>query len=219
MVAWVLAVGAQWLRQPLILSYLLAGFAVGPLGFRLIADMGSIETISELGLILLLFMIGLEIDLKQMLGAGKVITWTGASQVLGGTALGVGLFAFAGFPLQAGSLDALYLAVAAALSSTVIVVKILYDKRELDTWPGRLTLGILVLQDLFAILFLAIQPNLKDPSLGLVGLSLVKVAVIMGVAFAASKYALPPLFRSVARLPELVLVGALAWCLDRKSVV
>lgn len=211
-VAWVLAVGAQLLRQPLILSYLVAGFAVGPLGLRLVSDLGSIETISELGLILLLFMIGLEIDLKKMLGAGKVITWTGLSQIVGGTLLGVLVFAMGGFPMRAGALDALYLAVAAALSSTVIVVKILYDKRELDTWPGRLTLGILVLQDLFAILFLAIQPNLKNPSVGLVAVSLIKVAVVMGAAFAASRYALPPLFKSVARLPELVLVGALAWC-------
>lgn len=211
-VAWILAVVAQWVRQPLILSYLVAGFAVGPLGFRLVMDQASIAIISELGLILLLFMIGLEIDLKKMLGAGKVITWTGASQILGGTLLGIAVFCWMGFPLKAGALDALYLAVAAALSSTVIVVKILYDKRELDTLPGRLTLGVLVLQDLFAILFLAVQPNLKDPSVSLVLVSLLKVGVVMGVAFTASRYALPPLFRSVARLPELVLVGALAWC-------
>jgi len=211
-VAWILAVVAQWLRQPLILSYLVAGFAVGPLGFELVSDQASIQTISELGLILLLFMIGLEIDLKKMLGAGKVITWTGLAQIGGGCALGVGVFAAAGFPLKSGSLDALYLAVASALSSTVIVVKILYDKRELDTLPGRLTLGVLVLQDLFAILFLAIQPNLKDPSVGLVLVSFAKVLAVVAVAFAASRYALPPLFRSVARLPELVLVGALAWC-------
>lgn len=211
-VAWILAVVAQWFRQPLILSYLVAGFAVGPLGFRLVSDQASIQTISELGLILLLFMIGLEIDLKKMLGAGKVITWTGLVQIVGGCLLGVVGFAWAGFPLRAGSLDALYLAVASALSSTVIVVKILYEKRELDTLPGRLTLGVLVLQDLFAILFLAVQPNLKDPSVGLVMLSLLKVLAVVVVAFAASRYALPPLFRSVARLPELVLVGALAWC-------
>jgi len=122
------------------------------------------------------------------------------------------LFGALGFSLRAGALDALYLAVAAALSSTVIVIKILYDKRELDTLAGRVTVGILLLQDLFAILFLAIQPNLSSPSVALVVWSFVKVFLLMAVAFAASRFVLPPFFRTIARLPELVLVGALAWC-------
>jgi Kef-type K+ transport system membrane component KefB len=210
--AWILAIGAQVFRQPVILAYLLAGLAVGPVGAGLIKDQQSITTISELGLLLLLYMIGLEIDLKQMLGAGRVITVTGLVQILGTFALGVAVFMSLGFALKAGELDALYLAVAAALSSTVIVVKILYDKRELDTIAGRITVGILVLQDLFAVLFLAIQPNLSAPSSALVAWSLVKVILLMAVAFTASRFALPPLFRTIARLPELVLVGALAWC-------
>lgn len=210
--AWVLAVVAQLFRQPLILAYLVAGFAVGPNAVGFVADQDSIQTISELGLILLLFMIGLEIDLKKMLGAGKAITFTSGLQILGGTFFGILVFMMCGFPLRPGQMDSLYLGVATALSSTVIVVKLLYDKRELDTLPGRLTLGVLVLQDLFAILFLAVQPNLGDPRVSLVLSSFVKVAVLVFVAFAASRFALPPLFRAVARLPELVLVGALAWC-------
>lgn len=210
--AWLLAVGAHLIRQPLILAYLAAGFLIGPKGLGLIQDHATIQTISELGLILLLFMIGLEIDLKKMLGAGKPITVTGACQVLGGALAGVLLFRGLGFPLGQGRLDALYLALATTLSSTVIVVKILYDKREIDTIPGRITLGIAVIQDLFAILFLAVQPRLDHPSLGMVGLSLGRVGVLLGAAFATSRYVLPPLFRAVARLPELVLVGALAWC-------
>ena len=210
--AWLLAVTAQILKQPVILAYLAAGFLVGPVGIGLVKDHESIATISELGLILLLYMIGLEIDLKQMLGASRAITLTGLAQILGGSMLGVIVFAALGLPLRAGALDALYLGIAAALSSTVIVVKILYDRRELDTIAGRITVGILVLQDLFAVLFLAIQPNLSTPSAGLLAWSIVKVFILMAVAFAASRFALPPLFRAIARLPELVLVGALAWC-------
>ena len=210
-VAWLLAVAAQLLKQPLVLAYLVAGYAVGPMGLRWIQP-HSIETISEIGLILLLFMIGMEIDLKKVLSTGRLITVTAAAQILGGCLLGWILFVNC-FPVAAGAnLQALYLAIAMALSSTVIIVKILYDKRELDTLAGRISLGILVLQDLFAILFLAIQPNLRDPSATMVLLSLGKVLLIMGAAFAASRYVLPPLFRAVARLPELVLVGALAWC-------
>lgn len=210
--AWLLAVAAQILKQPVILAYLVAGFLVGPVGIGLVKDHESIATISELGLILLLYMIGLEIDLKQILGAGRAITLTGIAQIFGGGILGVILFRALGLPLHAGALDALYLAVAAALSSTVIVVKILYDKHELETIAGRITVGILVLQDLFAVLFLAIEPNLSTPSAGLVARSFVKVFILIAVAFSMSRFLLPTLFRVIAQLPELVLVGALAWC-------
>ena len=211
-VAWGLAVIAKLIRQPLIVAYLLAGVLVGPVGLGWIADGNAIATISELGLILLLFMIGLEIDLKKVLSAGKAILVTSIIQVLGGTLLGLAFFKLLGFALGAGKLDALYLAVASALSSTVIIVKILYDKRELDTLAGRITLGVLVVQDLFAILFLAVQPDLTDPAAGAIFLSLLKVATLVATALMVSRYVLPPLFKAVARLPELVLVGALAWC-------
>ncbi|MEI7728951.1 MAG: cation:proton antiporter [Verrucomicrobiota bacterium] len=212
MVAWGMAVLAHTLKQPLVLAYLLAGFFIGPQGLKWVANTQSIHTISELGLILLLFMIGLEIDLKKIISAGRRITVTGASQIFG--CFGFGLLFFLGLSrvVEIKGLEIVYLAVAAALSSTVIVVKVLYDKRELDTLPGRITLGVLVLQDIFAILFLAIQPQLGDPRVGPILLSLVKVVLLVVVAFTASRYALPSIFRTVARLPELVLVGALAWC-------
>jgi Kef-type K+ transport system membrane component KefB len=165
---------------------------------------------------LLLFMIGLEIDLKKILSAGRDITRTGLIQILGSCALATGFCAVIG--PAAGWLESLYLGVAVALSSTVIIVKILHDKRELETWTGRLTLGVLVLQDLFAILFLAIQPDLKHPTFGLVALSLGRVGLLIGVAFLVSRHVLPAIFRSVALLPELVLVGALAWCFALASL-
>ena len=210
--AWLLGLVAQVLRQPLILAYLIAGLVVGPIGAGFIREQPLIEAISGLGLILLLFMIGLEIDLKKVLSAGRIITLTGVAQILGGCGGGLLFFWALGLPLGSGHLDALYLAVAAALSSTVISVKILYDKRELDTLAGRVTLGVLVLQDVFAVLFLALQPNLREPALGLLAQSLFKSAVLITAAFMASRYLLPTVFRAVARLPELVLVGALAWC-------
>ncbi|MEO8429528.1 MAG: cation:proton antiporter [Verrucomicrobiota bacterium] len=210
--AWILAVCAKLTRQPLILAYLIAGFTAGPLGIGLVKERDSIESLSGLGLILLLFMIGLEIDLKKILSAGRIITITSATQILGGCLLGVLYFWSQGFQLANGQLDALYLAIAAALSSTVISVKILYDKRELDTLVGRITLGVLVLQDLFAVLFLSLQSNLRDPAVGLLFQSLFRAILLVAAAFTVSKYVLPSIFKAVARLPELVLVGALAWC-------
>ncbi len=209
--AWVVAVLSQVARQPLLLAYLVAGFAIGPLGFKFITDTKSIGTISEIGLSLLLFMIGLEIDLKKMLSAGRVITFTAAAQIVGCVLLGWLVFDWIG-PAQ-NRLEALYLGVAAAMSSTVIIVKILYDKRELETLVGRITLGVLVLQDIATILFLAVQPTLKNPAVGPLTHALGNVILLLSAAFLASRYVLPPVFRAVARQPELVLVGALAWCL------
>ncbi len=208
--AWIVAVASQVARQPLLLAYLVAGFVIGPNALGWIRDQDSIATISEIGLSLLLFMIGLEIDLKKMLSAGRVITVTAAAQIFGCVGLGWLIFKFIG-PAQSG-LEALYLAVAAAMSSTIIIVKILYDKRELETLAGRVTLGVLVLQDVFVILFLALQPNLKNPAFNVIAIAIGHVVLLVSVAFLASRFVLPPVFRFIARLPELVLVGALAWC-------
>src|SRR5713101_802411 len=111
-----------------------------------------------------------------------------------------------------GGFDALYLCIACALSSTVIIVKVLYEKRELDTLPGRITLGVLVLQDIFAILFLAVQPSLGNLQVGVILLSIGRVGVLVATALMLSRYVLPRLFHQIARRPELILLGALAWC-------
>jgi Kef-type K+ transport system membrane component KefB/voltage-gated potassium channel Kch len=210
--AWLFGVAAHLVRQPLILAYLVAGFVLGPTGLGWVKSEQSINTIAELGLIFMLFMIGLEIDLKKVVRAGKVILVTAATQIFGSFALALVLFLLIGLPLSGGRFDALYLAAAVALSSTVIIVKILYEKFELDTLPGRVTLGVLVLQDLFAVMFLAIQPSLDDLQPGVAVLSLVRVGVLLTTALLISRFTLPHLFQMIAHLPELVLVGALAWC-------
>lgn len=208
--AWLVGVLCQLVRQPLLIAYLVAGFAIGPNGFKFITSPDSIRTMSEIGLVLLLFMIGLEMDLKKMLGSGGAITVTALVQICGSVALGWLVFHWAG--PAAGSLEALYLAVAVAMSSTVIIVKLLHDKRQLDTLAGRITMGILVLQDVGVILFLAIQPNLKDPALAPLAMAVIRVLQLVGAAYFSGRFLLPPIFKMVARRPELVLVGALAWC-------
>jgi Kef-type K+ transport system membrane component KefB len=156
---------ARALRQPLILGYLLAGVAVGPtMGLGLVHARDSIELISEIGLILLLFIIGLEMDLQKLLGSGKALLLVGMLQFPICAALGTAFALGLGFELGGGRFDAAYAGVAMALSSTMIVVKLLYDKHELMTLPGRLTLGVLVFQDVWAILVLALQPSLMNPS-------------------------------------------------------
>src|ERR1700716_1251920 len=192
-------------RPPLILAYLL-------IGLNLVHDQASIAIVSEIGLILLLFIIGLEIDLKKLASAGPAVLLTGALQVPICIALGLGFFYLLGERDAPGNHALLYLAACMSLSSTLVVVKLLYDKFELDTLPGRITLGVLVIQDLWAVAMIAVQPNIENPNLLPLAFSLWKGALLVVGGLALSKYALPRLFRAVAKVPELVLVSALAWC-------
>ena len=202
------------LRQPLIMGYILAGVIIGPIGFRYITGPSEIITIAEIGLILLLFMIGLEIDLKKMFSAGKLVILTGILQFP--ICLGLGFLIFSGLGQMGLDLgdgyNRFYLAIAVSISSTMIVVKLLYDKMELDTLPGRITIGILIFQDIWAIIILTIQPNLSNPQV----MGILKTFGIGGLLVAAalviSKYVLPVIFKSAAKLPELMMVLALAWC-------
>ncbi len=208
-----LALVGYRLKQPLILAYLVTGVVIGPhMPLRLVTDQASIATVAEIGLILLLFIIGLEIDLKKLASAGPAVLLTGALQVPICLALGLGFFWLLGQRVGAHNYSLVYLAACMSLSSTLIVVKLLYDKSELDTLPGRITLGVLVIQDLWAVAMIAVQPNLENPNLLPLAFSLWKGALLVVGGLALSKYVLPHLFRAVAKVPELVLVSALAWC-------
>ena len=200
-------------KQPLIIAYLLTGVIIGPnIGLGFVNKQESIQTVAEIGLILLLFVIGLEIDVRKMASGGAAVLLTGALQVPICVALGLGFFWLLGVGNTSHNYALLYLAACMSLSSTLVVVKILNDKFELDTLPGRITLGVLVIQDLWAVAMLAVQPNILSPNfVPLLG-SLWRGAVLVVLGFAIAKYLLPYLFRVVAKAPELVLVSALAWC-------
>jgi Kef-type K+ transport system membrane component KefB len=200
-------------RQPLILAYLVTGVVIGPHGpLGWVTDQASIASVAEIGLILLLFIIGLEIDVKKLASAGPAVLLTGALQVPICIGLGLGFFYVIGIRNTGGNYALIYLAACMSLSSTLVVVKLLNDKYELDTLPGRITLGVLVIQDMWAVAMLAVQPNLLNPNLLPLAFSLWRGALLVVGGFAISKYILPHLFRAVAKAPELVLVSALAWC-------
>jgi Kef-type K+ transport system membrane component KefB len=200
-------------RQPLILAYLVTGVVIGPHGpLGWVTDQASIASVAEIGLILLLFIIGLEIDVKKLASAGPAVLLTGALQVPICIGLGLGFFYLIGIRNTGGNYALIYLAACMSLSSTLVVVKLLNDKYELDTLPGRITLGVLVIQDMWAVAMLAVQPNLLNPNLLPLAFSLWRGALLVVGGFAISKYVLPHLFRAVAKAPELVLVSALAWC-------
>jgi Kef-type K+ transport system membrane component KefB len=202
---------ARSVRQPLILGYILAGAALGPnVGLGLIADESSIELISEMGLIFLLFIIGLEINVPALAQAGRSIVVSGLLQVPICAVLA--WWMLGGLVAGGGRLDRLYLAVAVSLSSTLIVVKLLFDKFEMNTLAGRITLGVLVFQDLWAIVFIALQPSLESLRPGPLLGSLAAGLALLATAGLLSRFVLPALFRSVARSYELLLVTAVGWC-------
>jgi Kef-type K+ transport system membrane component KefB len=204
---------ARLLRQPLLLGYIAGGILLSSrMGFGLVTDAESIELISEIGLILLLFIIGLEIDLRELRRLGRSMLVLGAGQFVINGLLGLAFFSWLGYRVAEGRFDLVYLAIVISLSSTLIVVKLLREKFELKILSGRLTLGVLVVQDIWAILFMAVQPSLAEPGVLRIAQSIAGGGVLLGVSFLASRYLLAPLLEASARRPELVLISSVAWC-------
>jgi Kef-type K+ transport system membrane component KefB/Trk K+ transport system NAD-binding subunit len=224
--ATVLAYLAYLAKQPLLLAYLAAGALIGPqFGFGWVSSQADVRTITEIGLILLLFMIGLELNLKKLKEAGTSLIATGIFQFILCAAMGLGFFMLLGFtvgePFEyrifgvkvlGGQYDLIYLAVCLALSSTAIVVKLLYEKFELGTLAGRLTVGVLVFQDIWAIVVLSIQNSLSNPQILVILVQFGQAALLIAISMVMSKYFLGYLFRKIARMPELMLVASLSWC-------
>jgi len=213
LVAGVLSTVFEKLRIPTIAALLVAGVAIGPVGLSIVTDKSRIETIAHLGLTLLLFVIGLEVNLRSLLASGRTILLTGALQVP--LTIGVGWLAFHGMKL-AGVVEPgyvpFYLAIACGFSSTLLVVKQLQARYQLDSASGRLSIAMLIFQDIWAIVILAIQPNFADPQVGPVAATFGGTAIVIVVAVACARWILPTAFRFVAKVPELVVSLALAWC-------
>ena len=211
-----LAVVFARLHFPAIAGYILAGVVAGPLAFGLVTDAHSVETIAELGFVLLLFVIGLELNFDKIVRSGRPIILTGMFQyplmVLFGLAV-TKLLAFAGFGAIVGDgLGAFYVGLAIACSSTLLVVKLFHDTVEMDTVPGRVALGLLVMEDLWAIIAIVIQPNFDSPQLVPILASLGGIVILAGLAVGLASTLIPIAFRWIAKVPEIILVGAIAWC-------
>jgi Kef-type K+ transport system membrane component KefB len=203
------------LRIPTIAALLVAGVALGPQGLGLIQDAANVETIANLGLTLLLFVIGLEVNPRTLLASGKTLLLTGALQVPVTVAVAYGVFVVLKAPLAPhldGRYDPLYFALAAAFSSTLLVVRYLQERRLADTVSGRLAVGLLIFQDIWAIVILALQPSLESPQLAPIVLTFLGIGLLAGLATLGARFVLPKLFQIVAKAPELVVSVALAWC-------
>lgn len=206
------AVGSL-LRQPLIIAFLVTGVLAGPAGLGIIGSRSQLELLAHIGIALLLFVVGLRLDLTLIRTTGPVALATGIGQVV--------FTSFFGFFIALGMgmsvLGALYVSVALTFSSTIIIVKLLSDKREIDALHGRIALGFLIVQDIVAIGALIFLTAIGGVGTGQEE-ALAKVAAIVakGVGMLAAigllmRYVLPGLTRQLARNQELLMIFAVAW--------
>ena len=198
---------AKFLRQPAILAYIIGGIIIGPFGLKLIHDIDFVKNIGELGIALLLFVVGLELSVERLKKVGGSASLIGLGEVGLVTGIGFLVSRFFGF----STIEILYLGLILAFSSTLVVIKMLSDSRELDTLHGRIMLGILLVQDVIVIIALTLLLNtdvsaMSFAKLGLMGISLVLTALL------SAKYILPLFFKKVAESQELLFMFALAWC-------
>jgi len=206
--ATLLAYISRLFKQPLILAYVFAGILVGPLGFKLITNSDVIKTLSELGIAFLLFIVGLELDLRRLKDVG--VPATTIAIVKGALMFGLGIIFLSVFtPLQLSGTELLYIGMALAFSSTMIVVKLLSDKGELDTLHGRIILGILLIEDLIAIVVLSLLSTVEHMSGVAMALALVNGVGLFSIAIVASRFVIPTLFKMVSDSHELMFLTAL----------
>lgn len=215
--AGVLSVVFARLRIPSIAAFLLAGVVVGPLVLNLVSDPASVDTIAELGFVLLLFTIGLEIDVRQLIGRGRKLLLVGALQfpltLLFGL-LVANLFVAIGIggTLLSDSLAPLYIGVTVAASSSLLVIALFQQHFELDTQPGRTALVLLICQDIWAIVVMLLQPNLSEPAIGPILYAFLGIGVLIAIAAVLARLLMPIAFRWIAKARELTVLAALAWC-------
>ncbi len=196
---------AKLLKQPLIPAYVLAGILIGPV-FGLITNTEAITTLSEIGIAFLLFIVGLEIDLRKLKDVGMISSLGCLIQVLSIFSVTFIVSVLLGFLHK----EAIYLGLIIAFSSTMVVVKLLSDKREIDTLHGRIILGILLMQDIIAILVLSVLTTIDNFSILVLLLSIFKGIIVFLIAAAASKFVFPWLFEFAAKSKELLFISAVS---------
>lgn len=202
------------LRQPLIIGFIAIGIIAGPsaLNWLHLADK-QVHIFAEMGLAFLLFIVGLKLDLQLIRSMGKVAVIIGFAQVLA-SAIGAFLISIA---LGIAAIPALFIAIALTFSSTIIIVKLLSDKHETDSLHGRLILGILIVQDLVAILSMLVLSasageNSQHPLMQLLFI-LLKGAVLIGGIWLSGFVILPQVLPLFARSTELLILFAIGWAL------
>lgn len=200
------------LKQPIIVSFIAVGVLVGPSALDIVHSDDSILLLSQLGIAILLFLVGLKLDLSLIKTLGKVAVATGLGQVFFTSAIGFGLCILLGLE----PLTALYISIALTFSSTIIIVKMLSDKREVDALHGKIAIGFLIVQDLVVVIAMVVLSatgigQTQDTNLWqrLIEIFAGAVAMLI-VTIIFIRYWANPITRFVAKSPEQLLVFAVA---------
>lgn len=201
-------------RQPLIVAFIFVGVLAGPDALGIASSETFIQTLSEISIAVLLFLVGLKLDLTLVRSLGRVAVATGLGQV--------GFTAVFGFiiclALGIDWVTSIYIAVALTFSSTIIIVKLLSDKREIGALHGKIALGFLIVQDIFVVLAMVVLSAVgvgaaegEGGAAGQIATLLAGSVVFLGFIAVFIRYAAEPLVRFVSRSPELLVISAVGW--------
>lgn len=198
------------LKQPLIVGYILTGILVGPSLLNLVSGSEAFEVFSEIGIALLLFIIGLELSVTVIRKLGKPVFLTAAAILLS-----IGTIGFlVGSAFQFNTTESLLIGLALFFSSTIIIAKVLSDKKEITRLNGQIAIGVILLDDIvatFALLFVAASGSGNALDALDIGLLILKGIAVIGVLSFLSIKVLPKVTKSVAKSQELLFLFALAW--------
>lgn len=209
----------RMLRQPLIVAYIVAGMVAGPLFLNLVEGGAEMfEALANFGIVLLLFIVGLSLNLGYVKKMGKAVLITSFTHFFISVVVGFILIYILGFSF----LPALFLAIASGFSSTIIVTKLLADKKDLEAVYGRYVTGVLLLQDLIAVTIMIFLNTTNTHDLPWYTSAFItggKGLLLVGLVYIMSKYLLPKLMDRVARSGEMLFIFTIAWCFGVASLV
>lgn len=215
----VIASIVRFLKQPLLVAYILSGILAGPLLFNFIrGDEESYHLFSEFGIVLLLFVVGLSLNFNYIKKVGKVAVITGLGQALLTSVLSFYLLRF----FQVAFYPSLYLSIAITFSSTIIITKLLSDKKDTESVYGRYTIGLMLVQDVIAIFIMILMASGKDPNVSFLhSLSFLalKSAVVVACIYFLSKFLIPFILNRIAKSSEFLFLFTVAWCFCITSIV
>ena len=199
------------LHQPVLIAYIVVGIVAGPAVLGLVEAHDQINLLAQTGVAVLLFLVGLRLDLHHLRHIGPVALATGLGQLAFTILFGFLII----FGMGREVMEALYVAVALTFSSTIIIVKLLSDKRELDSLHGRIAVGFLIVQDIAVVLAMMVMSTLRgagESAIAELGLSILgRVSAAALLMYVLMRYVLPAVVRAMARSQELLLVFAIAW--------
>ena len=206
------------LKQPLVVGYIFTGILVGPYALDILHATEHVELFSKIGITVLLFIVGLHLSPKVIQEVGKVSLVTGVGQVLLTSLVGFFIALFLGIE----KIAALYIAIALTFSSTIIILKLLSDRGDLNKLYGRISIGFLIVQDIIAaliLLFVSAFANAANVNIVLLaGFLLAKMLIVLVWLYLISSYVIPRLMKYVARSSELLFLFSLAWGLGLASM-